>query len=88
MYTAREARFYMALCVCIQLLKIVKFTNQLVPKMSLMTSVLAQGCWDLLFFAIIFAISMFAFCMLFYIQVRVYRVAQYKQQRAGNFWVW
>ena len=67
--TARTAKLYMSICVCIQLLKIVKFTNVIVPKMSLMTRVLGQGCWDLLFFAIIFAVSMFAFCMLFYIQL-------------------
>merc|ERR1719487_2226002 len=65
MFTAREAKFYMSICVCLQLLKIIKFTNVIVPKMSLMTSVLAKGCYDLLFFAI----SMFAFCMLFYIQL-------------------
>ncbi len=67
--TARLAKLYMSICVCIQLLKIIKFTNVIVPKMSLMTSVLAKGCYDLLFFGIIFAISMFAFCMLFYIQL-------------------
>merc|ERR1719353_2484051 len=67
--TAASAKLWMSLCVCIQLLKIIKFTNVIVPKMSLMTSVLAKGCYDLLFFGIIFAISMFAFCMLFYIQL-------------------
>merc|ERR1719502_2537991 len=67
--TARSAKFFMSLCVCIQLLKIIKFTNVIVPKMSLMTRVLAKGCYDLLFFGLIFAISMFAFCMLFYIQL-------------------
>jgi hypothetical protein len=60
----------MSLCVCIQLLKIIKFTNVIVPKMSLMTRVLAKGCYDLLFFGIIFMIAMFAFCMLFHVQVR------------------
>ena len=59
----------MPICAHLQLLKIIKFTNVIVPKMSLMTSVLAKGCYDLLFFGIIFAISMFAFCMLFYIQL-------------------
>jgi hypothetical protein len=69
MFTAREAKFYMSICVCLQLLKIIKFTNVIVPKMSLMTSVLAKGCYDLLFFGIIFGLSMFAFCQLFYIQL-------------------
>merc|ERR1719272_1149709 len=69
MNTSRDAKFYMSICVCIQLLKIIKFTNVIVPKMSLMTSVLSKGCYDLLFFGIIFSLSMFAFCMLFYIQL-------------------
>ena len=67
--TARNAKFYMSICVCIQLLKIIKFTNVIIPKMSLMTRVLAKGCYDLIFFGVIFAVSMFAFCMLFYIQL-------------------
>ena len=67
--TAKTAKFFMSICVCIQLLKVIKFTNVIVPKMSLMTRVLAKGCYDLLFFGIIFAISMFAFCMLFFIQL-------------------
>ena len=69
MNTARDAKFYMSMCVCLQLLKIIKFTNVIVPKMSLMTSVLSKGCYDLLFFGIIFGLSMFSFCMLFYIQL-------------------
>jgi hypothetical protein len=67
--TARSAKFFMSLCVCIQLLKIIKFTNVIVPKMSLMTRVISKGCYDLLFFGLIFSVSMFAFCMLFYIQL-------------------
>jgi len=66
---SRDAKFYMSICVCIQLLKIIKFTNVIVPKMSLMTRVLSKGCYDLIFFGIIFGVSMFAFCMLFYIQL-------------------
>ena len=65
----RNAKLLMSICVCIQLLKIIKFTNVIVPKMSLMTRVLSKGCYDLLFFSIIFGVSMFAFCMLFYIQL-------------------
>ena len=38
-----QARFYTAVCVNIQLLKIVKFTNVILPKMSLMTRVLGVG---------------------------------------------
>lgn len=67
--TAKTAKFFMSICVCIQLLKVIKFTNVIVPKMSLMTRVLSKGCHDLLFFGVIFGVSMFAFCMLFYIQL-------------------
>ena len=69
MYTAREARFYTALCVNIQLLKIVKFTNVIVPKMSLMTRVLGVGCADLTFFGIVFGLTLFAFTMLMFVQI-------------------
>ena len=55
MGTARSAKLYMSICVCIQLLKIIKFTNVIVPKMSLMTRVLSKGCYDLIFFGVIFA---------------------------------
>ena len=64
-----QARFYTAVCVNIQLLKIVKFTNVILPKMSLMTRVLGVGSADLLFFGIVFGLSMFAFSNLFYIQL-------------------
>ena len=43
MSTARTAKIYLSTCVVIQLLKIIKFTNVLIPKMSLMTSVLSKG---------------------------------------------
>ena len=75
METAASAKLWMSLCVCIQLLKIIKFTNVIVPKMSLMTRVLAKGCYDLLFFGIIFMIAMFAFCMLFHVQLGSYMCA-------------
>jgi len=79
MDASRMGKFYMSICVCIQLLKIIKFTNVIVPKMSLMTSVLAQGAYDLLFFGVIFAVSMFAFCMLFYIQLGAFMDDFYSQ---------
>ena len=44
--------------MCIQLLKIIKFTNVLIPKMGLMTAVLGKGFADLAFFGIVFIISM------------------------------
>ena len=54
MNTARISKIYLSVCVCIQLLKIIKFTNVLIPKMGLMTGVLGAGKMDLLFFGIIF----------------------------------
>ena len=69
MSLAREAKFYTAFCITLQLLKIIKFTNVIVPKMSLMTRVLGKGATDLFFFGIIFFISVFAFTMLLFIQL-------------------
>ena len=69
MSTSRTAKLYLSLCVCIQLLKIIKFTNVLIPKMGLMTAVLSKGFADLAFFGIVFIISMMAFCMMFYVQL-------------------
>ena len=69
MGTARIGKIYLSLCVCIQLLKIIKFTNVLIPKMSLMTAVLSKGLADLACFGIVFIISMLAFSMMFYVQL-------------------
>ena len=66
---ARNVKLFLSFCVCIQFLKVIKFTNQIIPKMSLMTRVLAKGAADLVFFGAVFIISMFAFCMLFYLQL-------------------
>ena len=65
----RLVKLFLSFCVCIQFLKVIKFTNELIPKMSLFTRVLTKGAYDLIFFAVVFGISMFAFCMLFYIQL-------------------
>jgi hypothetical protein len=67
--TLRAAKIYLSLCVCIQLLKIIKFTNALVPKMGLATAVLSKGLADLVFFGLVFGISMFAFSVMFYVQL-------------------
>ena len=53
MSTVRWVKNYLAWCVCIQLLKVVKFTNAIIPKMSLMTRVLTKGAGDLVFFALV-----------------------------------
>ena len=69
MRTIRTGKFYLSLCVCIQLLKIIKFTSALVPKMDLAPSVLKKAFPDLVFFGIVFAISLFAFSTMLYIQL-------------------
>ena len=59
----------MSRCLCIQLLKVIKFTDELLPKMDLATSVLYAARNELIFFTFVFVISMFAFSQLFYVQV-------------------
>mmetsp|Transcript_52816 Transcript_52816/g.136768 ORF Transcript_52816/g.136768 Transcript_52816/m.136768 type:complete len:894 (+) Transcript_52816:64-2745(+) len=69
MSTNMDAKMFLSYCLCIQLLKVVKFTDTLVPKMSLATSVLAQARVELVFFTFVFVISMLAFSQLFYVQL-------------------
>ena len=47
--------------MCIQLLKIIKFASALVPKMDLAPSVLKKALPDLVFFGVVFIISMVGF---------------------------
>ena len=65
----RSTKKYISLCVCIQLFKVIKFTSQLIPKMSLMTSVLRTCVADLVFFGIVFLNSVIAFSMMLYVQL-------------------
>ena len=65
----RNAKLFLSFCICIQFLKIVKFTDTLVPKMNLATSVLKKAGPDLLFFAFVFIMSLIAFGMMFYVQL-------------------
>ena len=53
----------------VQLLKVIKFTTLLVPKMGLATSVLSKALVDLIFFGVVFGITMFAFSCMFYVQL-------------------
>mmetsp|Transcript_659 Transcript_659/g.1374 ORF Transcript_659/g.1374 Transcript_659/m.1374 type:complete len:137 (-) Transcript_659:8-418(-) len=53
----RNLKIFISLCVCIQLLKVLKFASELVPKMGLATSVLKKCVIDLLFFGVTFIIS-------------------------------
>jgi len=62
-----DAKSYLALCVCIQLLKVIKFSAMLVPKMDLAPQVLKNALPDLIFFGIVFGISLLAFSMMFYV---------------------
>ena len=69
MNTIRDGKFYLSLCVCIQLLKIIKFVSSLIPKMGLAPNVLRKAFADLVFFGITFFLSLFAFSTMFYIQL-------------------
>ena len=55
--------------MCIQLLKIIKFTSVLIPKMDLAPLVLKKALPDLVFFMIVFVISLLAFSTMFYVQL-------------------
>ena len=69
MSTYRTAKMFLSFCVCIQILKVVKFTDKMIPKMNLATSVLYQARGELIFFTFVFVISMLAFSQLFYIEL-------------------
>ena len=56
----RDFRTVLSICVTIQLLKFIKFTDALVPKMALMTSVLSRAMADLVFFGGVFMLAMCA----------------------------
>ena len=45
------------------------------------TPTLPLGCYDLLFFGIVFGLSLFSFCMLFYIQLGSFMDDYYSQVR-------
>ena len=67
--TTRDAKRYLGLCVAIQLLKVIKFVAVLVPKMGLAPAVLKRALPDIVFFSIVFLITMLSFSTLFYIQL-------------------
>ena len=67
--TLRMAKQNLAMCVCIQLLKIVKFSSVLVPKMGLAPLVMKKALPDLVFHSSVFVISMIAFSTCFFIQL-------------------
>ena len=65
----RNTKKYISLCICIQLFKVIKYLSALIPKMSLMTSVLRHCVVDLCFFGVVFANSLVAFSMMLYVQL-------------------
>ena len=65
----RTMKLFYSMCVCIQLLKILKFASAMIPKMGLATDVLRECAVDLLFFGITFIISMMAFAVMLYVQL-------------------
>lgn len=72
MLTMGDAKTWFAICVCIQLLKLIKFFSSLVPKMGLAPAVLKRALADLTFFGLVFVISMYAFSACFYILLGPY----------------
>jgi hypothetical protein len=69
MTDARRLKFYLAMTSCLQLLKIMKIMAILVPKMGLAPSVLKKAMADLIFFGVVFGISVFAFANVLFIQL-------------------
>ena len=61
-----------SLCSTLQWLKLIKFINGFVPKMSLATSVLSHGLSDLAMFTLFFCFTIYAFAQMFYIQLGPY----------------
>ena len=54
MTTLRTSKQFLSICVCVQLLKVAKFTSALVPKMGLAPLVLKKALPDLIFFGFVF----------------------------------
>lgn len=69
MAASRSTKLFLSLCVCIQLLKVLKFAGALIPKMGLTAAVLRKCLVDMVFFSIAFAISMLAFSMMLFVQL-------------------
>ena len=65
----RTLKQFLSICLSIQLLKIIKFTSQLIPKMGHMPEVLRICLTDMVFFSIVFAISILSFSMMLYLQL-------------------
>jgi len=64
-----EAKQLLAINATLQVLKIMKFCNVLVPRMSMLADVLMVAAMDLLFFGVTFGISLVAFADCFYVNL-------------------
>ena len=62
----------LAIITTVQWIKVIKFVNRFVPKVSLATSVLSHALADLLLFLVVFMWSIFSFAQLFYMQLGPY----------------
>lgn len=80
----REGKMFLSLCCCIQLLKITKFLGLLVPKTDMTAKVLKLALLDLVFFFVVFMVSLFAFSMMFYVQLGPVML-EYNDQVASIF---
>ena len=76
------SRRYFAMNICIQMLKVVKFTSTLVPKMSLATDTLRQCLSDLIFFGMVISITVLAFSNMLYIQLGPFMMGYSDQMTA------
>ena len=82
MTVLKQGKLYLSLCVCIQLLKIIKFVSALIPKFDLAPSVLKKALADLVFFTVVFFITMIAFSTMFYIQLGPFMAVYATQEGA------
>ena len=71
MYTTNTKQA-LAIITTVQWIKVIKFVNRFVPKVSLATSVLSHALADLLLFLVVFMWSIFSFAQLFYMQLGPY----------------
>ena len=82
MTALKQGKLFLSLCVCIQLLKIIKFVSALIPKFGLAPSVLKKALTDLVFFTVVFFITMISFSTMFYIQLGPFMAVYATQEGA------
>jgi len=67
MRVTKSAKLYISLNVSIQLLKIIKFINVMIPKTELAVAVLKMAAVDMIFFSLVFLVTLFAFSNMFFV---------------------